>query len=95
MAQNNPILGFLPIIIVFLIFYFLLIRPMQKKQKELREFLKNLKKGDRIITTGGIYGTIVALEDDTVVLKVSENVKIRISRSAVAGLQPGAEKEEV
>lgn len=68
---------------------------MQKKQKELREFLKNLKKGDRIITTGGIYGTIIALEDDTVILKISENVKIRISRSAVSGLQPGAEKEEV
>jgi len=85
----------LPIIIVFLIFYFLLIRPMQKKQKELREFLRNLKKGDRIITTGGIYGTIIALEDDTVVLKISENTKIRISRSAISGLQPGAEKEEV
>ena len=95
MAQNNPIIGFLPIIIVFLIFYFLLIRPMQKKQKELREFLRNLKKGDRIITTGGIYGTIIALEDDTVVLKISENTKIRISRSAISGLQPGAEKEEV
>lgn len=95
MNQNNPILGFLPIIIVFLIFYFLLIRPMQKKQKELREFLKNLKKGDRIITTGGIYGTIIALEDDTVVLKISENTKIRIARSAISGLQPGIEKEEV
>jgi preprotein translocase subunit YajC len=95
LAQNNPIIGFLPIIIVFLIFYFLLIRPMQKKQKELREFLRNLKKGDRIITTGGIYGTIIALEDDTVVLKISENTKIRISRSAISGLQPGAEKEEV
>jgi len=68
---------------------------MQKKQKELREFLRNLKKGDRIITTGGIYGTIIALEDDTVVLKISENTKIRISRSAISGLQPGAEKEEV
>lgn len=68
---------------------------MQKKQKELREFLKNLKKGDRVITTGGIYGTIVSLEDDTVILKVSENVKIRLARSAISGLQPGAEKEEV
>ncbi len=95
MNQNNPILGFLPIIIVFLIFYFLLIRPMQKKQKELREFLRNLKKGDKIITTGGIYGTIIALEDDTVVLKISENTKIRIARSAISGLQPGVEKEEI
>lgn len=95
MAQNNPILSFLPIIIVFLIFYFLLIRPMQKKQKEHREFLKNLKKGDRIITNGGLYGTVVSIEDDTLILKLSENVKVRIARSAVSGLQPGAEKEEV
>lgn len=95
MAQNNPLLGFLPIIIVFLIFYFLLIRPMQKKQKQLREFLSNLKKGDKVITTGGIYGTIIALENDTVILKISENTKIRIARSAISGLQPEAEKEEV
>lgn len=68
---------------------------MQKKQKEHREFLKNLKKGDKVITSGGLYGTVLSLEDDTLVLKLSENVKIRIARSAISGLQPGTEKEEV
>lgn len=95
MAQNNPLISFLPIIIVFLIFYFLLIRPMQKKQKEHREFLRNLKKGDRVITNGGLYGTVVSMEDDTLIIKLSENVKVRIARSAISGLQPGTEKEEV
>lgn len=68
---------------------------MQKKQKEHREFLKNLKKGDKVITSGGLYGTVLSLEDDTLVLKLSENVKVRIARSSISGLQPGTEKEEV
>lgn len=76
--------GFLPIIILFAIFYFLLIRPQQKKAKEHREMISNLKKGNRIITSGGIYGTITSIDDTTIGLEIAEKVKIKISRGNVA-----------
>jgi len=78
--------GFLPIIILFAIFYFLLIRPQQKKAKEHREMIGNLKKGNRIVTSGGIYGTITAIDDTTIGLEIAEKVKIKISRGNVAAL---------
>ena len=75
------------------IFYFLMILPAQRRQKKVNEMLKNLKTGDKVITNGGIYGTIVALESDALQLRIAEQVKIKISRSAVAGLQPDPQKE--
>lgn len=78
--------GFLPIIILFVIFYFLLIRPQQKKAKEHREMISALKKGDRIITSGGIYGTIVNLDETKIGLEIAEKVKIKITRGNVAAL---------
>ena len=78
--------GFLPIIILFAIFYFLLIRPQQKKAKEHREMISNLKKGNRIITSGGIYGTIIAIDDTTIGLEIAEKVKVKMSRGNVAAL---------
>ena len=78
--------GFLPIIILFAIFYFLLIRPQQKKAKEHREMIGSLKKGSRIITSGGIYGTIVTLDETTIGLEIAEKTKIKISRGNVAAL---------
>jgi preprotein translocase subunit YajC len=78
---------FLPLILIMVIFYFLMIMPAQKRQKKVNEMLKNLKNGDKVITNGGIYGTIVGLEDDAVQLRIAEQVKIKISRSAIAGLQ--------
>lgn len=83
----NPIISFLPIILIFGIFYFLLIRPQQKKQKEHEQMVKALKKNDEIITTGGIHGTIVNVKEDTFSVRVDENVKLEISKSAVAGLK--------
>lgn len=80
------IAGFLPIIILFAIFYFLLIRPQQKKAKEHREMIANLKKGTRIITSGGIYGTILSIDDTTIGLEIAEKVKIKISRGNVAAV---------
>jgi preprotein translocase subunit YajC len=77
--------GFLPIIILFAIFYFLLIRPQQKKAKEHREMISNLKKGNRIVTSGGIYGTIISIDDTTIGLEIAEKVKIKLSRGNVAG----------
>jgi len=78
------IAGFLPIIILFAIFYFLLIRPQQKKAKEHKAMIANLKKGTRIVTSGGIYGTIVSIDDTTIGLEIAEKVKIKISRGNVA-----------
>jgi preprotein translocase subunit YajC len=72
--------------LVFLIFYFLIIRPQNKRQKETKAMLERLKKGDRVATIGGIRGTITALKDDTVVLKVDDNTKIQFSRSAISSV---------
>ncbi|MBI4910336.1 MAG: preprotein translocase subunit YajC [Acidobacteria bacterium] len=84
---GNPILNFLPIILIFGIFYFLLMRPMQKQRKEQQTLLANLQNGQVVTTSGGIIGTIVALSDDTVTLKVKpDNVRLQIARSAVSGL---------
>ena len=80
--------GFLPILLIIVIFYYLMIMPAQRRQKKAAEMLRNLKNGDKVITNGGIYGTIVGLEDDAVQLRIAEQVKIKISRNAIAGLQP-------
>ncbi|MBI1978102.1 MAG: preprotein translocase subunit YajC [Candidatus Omnitrophica bacterium] len=83
-AQANPLLSFLPLILMFVVFYFLLIRPQQKKQKEHTEMVKNLKKGDRVVTMGGIIGTVQTLQDDYLVLKVGDQeTKIEVLRSAI------------
>ena len=85
-GQAGGIAGFLPIIILFAIFYFLLIRPQQKKAKEHKEMIANLKKGNRVVTSGGIFGTIISLDDTTVGLEIAEKVKIKVARANVAGL---------
>jgi preprotein translocase subunit YajC len=86
---TNPIMGFLPMILIFGIFYFLLFMPMQKQKKKQREMLASLQNGNVVQTTGGIIGTVVSLnsEDDTLVLRVKpDSIKIQVARSAVAGL---------
>lgn len=88
------LISFMPLIIIFVIFYFLLIRPQQKKQKQHKQMLDNLKRGDKVITTGGLYGTIEGLTDTTLQLKIANQVKITISRSAIAGSQPSEKSEE-
>jgi preprotein translocase subunit YajC len=70
---------------MFVIFYFLLIRPQQKKQKQHQEYLQNLKRGDEVVTTGGIYGKIFSVSDHVVTLEVSPNTRIKFAKSAVAG----------
>ncbi len=81
--------SFLPLILIFGVFYFLLIRPQSKKAKEHKTMLENVKKGDKIITSGGIYGLIEGIEGNTLTIKIAENVKIKIGRSAVSGLRTG------
>ncbi len=80
------ITSFIPLILMFVIFYFLLIRPQQKKTKEHREMITNLRKGDRVITTGGIYGRITGLDQHRVTLEISDKVRIKLVRSNIAGL---------
>src|ERR1700691_3908659 len=86
-SQPGGITLFLPLILIMVIFYFLMIMPAQRRQKKVNEMLKNLKNGDKVITNGGIYGTIVGLEGDAIQLRIAEQVKIKVSRSAIAGLQ--------
>jgi preprotein translocase subunit YajC len=96
--QGGPaafLVQMIPLILIFVIFYFLLIRPQQKKQKQQRELIEALKKGDKVITTSGIYGTIEYLSQSSVTLRVSpDNVKIKMSRSSIAGVRTPAEGEE-
>ena len=77
-----PMLIVMPLII--LVFYFLVMRPQNKKQKEAKKMLESLRKGDRIVTIGGLRGTVVSVKDDAVVLKVDDNTKLEYSKSAVA-----------
>jgi preprotein translocase subunit YajC len=78
--------AFIPLILMFVIFYFLLIRPQQKKAKEHREMIGNLKKGDRIITSGGIYGTITGADENILTVEIAEKVRVKLNRGNVAGL---------
>jgi len=74
----------IPFIAMFAIFYFLLIRPQQKKQRELRQLLQNLKRGDRVVTSGGIYGTIAKIRNDIVHLEIADQIRIRVNKSSIA-----------
>ncbi|MGH9633027.1 MAG: preprotein translocase subunit YajC [Bryobacteraceae bacterium] len=88
-SQSNPFLGFLPILLIFAIFYFLLFLPMQRQKKAQKKLLEELQNGNVVQTTGGIIGTIVSIDskDDTLVLRIKpDNIKIQVARSAVAGL---------
>jgi len=93
--QGNMLVGLLPIFGIFVIFYLLVIMPQRKKQKKHLEMVDNLKSGDRVITTGGIFGTVMGVQKDRVELKIAANVKIEITKSAVGViLAPGQAPEK-
>ncbi len=79
---------------IFLIFYFMIIRPQQKRQKEREKMLNSLKKGDKIITTGGLHGTIAGIDDKTVLIDVGNNVKLKFDRSAINTIASAKKQEE-
>jgi preprotein translocase subunit YajC len=85
-GQANPLVSLLPFLIIILIMYALILRPQMKRQKEHRLMLESIKKGDKILTTGGIIGTVVGIrsKDDVLIVKIADNVKVEMSRSAVA-----------
>ena len=84
----------LPIAAIFLVFYFLVIAPANKQKRKTQELLNSLKKGDRVVTSGGIYGTVQGVEAEVVYLNIAENVKVKVSRSAITGLVSGETTSE-
>jgi len=88
------IANFLPIVAIGLVFYFLVIAPANKQRKKTAEMLSTLKKGDRVVTSGGIYGTIQGVEADAVYLKIADNVKVKVARSAITGIVAGESESQ-
>lgn len=96
-GQGDPIMSLvaslLPLILIIVVFYFLLIRPQQKRAKEHRQMLENLKRGDKVITVGGLYGVVDSVNPNTVVLKVADNVKLKFSKQSIAALRPQSDED--
>lgn len=93
-GQGNPILGILPLIIMFAVFYFLIILPQQKKAKKHKEMIGSIKKGDNVLTTGGVYGKVVGVAEKAITIDVGDGVKMRVNKNfiqAVTGpdFEPG------
>ena len=80
----NPLVNLFPLILIFVIFYFLLIRPQKTKEKEHQKMLGNLAKNDEVVTTGGIHGTVVNVKDKTVILRIDDNAKVELEKNCVA-----------
>ncbi len=83
-SPGQGIMGFLPLIAIFVIFYFLLIRPQQKKSKEHKEMLSRVAKDDTIVTTGGLYGKVTGVSEDFVTVEIAPNVRVKILKSHIA-----------
>jgi preprotein translocase subunit YajC len=90
-GQSNPLLTFLPLSLVVVVFYFFLIRPQMKKQKEMNNYRSTLKKGDKVVTTGGIYGRIYEVKDNFVTIDVGGDVRLKVDKSALLK-DPSAEE---
>ena len=84
-GQGEAFGAFIPLILMFAIFYFLLIRPQQKKSKQHREMIASLKKGDRVVSTGGLHGVITGINDDVVTMEIAPKVRVKVSRGSIAG----------
>ena len=88
------LVSFAPLVLIFVVFYFLLIRPQQQKAKEQRTMLANLKRNDEVITAGGLYGKIVALNDRVITLEIAPNVRVRVDRQQITALAKGQTEED-
>jgi preprotein translocase subunit YajC len=96
MAQASGaggLMAFAPLLIIMVIFYVLLILPAQRRQKKTQEMLGALKNGDKVVTNGGLFGTIVGIESDSIQLRIADQVKVKVLRSAVASMQPEGKEE--
>lgn len=90
----NPLVNFMPLILIFVVFYFLLIRPQQKRQKEHEQMVKNLAKNDEVVTNAGIHGTIINVKDTTITLRVDDNVKLEVEKHSIAYVKKRRGEEE-
>lgn len=93
-VASNPLVQMVPYLLMFVIFYFVLLAPMRKQQKKQKEMLSSLKKGDRVVTSGGIHGTVAQVEDQIVWLKIADTVKIKVNRSAIAATTADTDGKE-
>ncbi len=82
-GAQNPWMSLMPFLLIIVVFYFFMIRPQMKRQKELRKYRENLKKGDKIVTTGGIYGKVSEIKEDRVIVEIAEGVRITIDKAAI------------
>ena len=91
---GGSLFSLLPLVVIFVLFYFLLIRPQQKRQKEHRTMISSLKKGDRIITSGGLHGRITGLDDTTLTVEIADKVRVKVARSNVSAMsQPASQPQ--
>ena len=81
--QSNPLITFLPLILVFVVFYFFMIRPQMKKQKEMNNFRSSLKRGDKVITTGGIYGKVYEVKDNYIIMEAGGDIRLKVDMNAL------------
>lgn len=86
--------GLAPMLLIFVIFYVVLMLPMQRQRKALQQVIAALKKGDKVITSGGLYGEVVSAEGATVILKIADNVRVRVAKSAISGLDGESDKSD-
>ena len=93
-GESNPFASLIMMGLIFAIFYFVLIMPMRRKQKKLETLVAGLKSGDHVVLNAGIFGTIVGVEDAAFLVRIDDKTRIKVLKSAVAGLAPGAEKTE-
>lgn len=82
----NPIITFLPLILIFIVFYFFIIRPQKKKEDERKKMIEAVKKGDKIVTIGGVHGTIASVDEGSVLVQVDTNTKLRVDKNAIANV---------
>ncbi|MFW5755220.1 MAG: preprotein translocase subunit YajC [Tangfeifania sp.] len=79
----NPLMSFLPLLLIIVVFYFFMIRPQMKRQKEVRKFRESLAKNDKVVTTGGIYGRIVEVKETTIILEIAKDVHIKVDKNGI------------
>ena len=81
--EGNPLMSFLPLILIVVVFYFFMIRPQMKRQKEVRKFRESLAKGDKVVTTGGIYGKVVEIKETAIILEIAKDVQIKVDKNGI------------
>lgn len=86
-GQGSGLIGLLPIVLIFVVFYFLVLRPQQKRAKDHKTMIDGLKKGDKVVTSGGVYGVVEEVKTNTLIVKIAENVKVKFGKAYVAELR--------